>query len=72
VPERETNSIISHCHDLACGGHASIDKIAAKVLKVGSYWPTLSKDVHKHVRIVIDVNGQGVYLGEIKCPELHT
>jgi len=44
------NSIISHCHDLPCRGHASIDKTAAKILQAGFYWATLFKDMHKHVR----------------------
>jgi len=49
VPEEGTNSIISHCYDLPYGGHASVDKTAAKILRAGFYWPSLFKDVHKHV-----------------------
>ena len=49
VPEEETNSIISHCHDLPYRGHASIDKSVAKILQVIFYWSKLFKDVHKHV-----------------------
>ncbi|XP_074373617.1 uncharacterized protein LOC141713961 [Apium graveolens] len=50
VPENELASIISHCHDLPCGGHASTTKTAAKILQCGFYWPTLFKDVHQYVQ----------------------
>ena len=46
VPENETNSILTFCHSLACGGHFSGKKTAAKVLQSGFYWPTLFKDAH--------------------------
>ncbi|XP_038982186.1 uncharacterized protein LOC120110674, partial [Phoenix dactylifera] len=31
---------------LACGGHFSVKKTAAKILQCGFYWPTLFKDSH--------------------------
>ena len=32
VPEEEMESILNHCHTVACGGHFGGNKIAAKVL----------------------------------------
>ena len=49
VPQEEIPSIISHCHDLPCGGHASTSKTAAKILHCGFYWPSLFKDTHAYV-----------------------
>ena len=39
-----------HSHDLSCEGHASVDKTVTKILQAGFYWPTLFKDVDKHVQ----------------------
>ncbi|KAL6561268.1 hypothetical protein OROMI_016869 [Orobanche minor] len=44
VPNHEFKSILSFCHDQACGGHFSAKKTAAKILQSGFYWPTLFKD----------------------------
>ena len=46
VPESEHLSILNFCHTLACGGHFSGRKTAAKVLQSGFYWPTLFKDAY--------------------------
>ena len=43
VPEEEYHSILSFCHSLACGGHFSSRKTAAKVLQSGFWWPTLAQ-----------------------------
>jgi len=37
VPKEEIHSILSHCHDSPYGNHASINKIAAKILQVVFY-----------------------------------
>ncbi|XP_074318668.1 uncharacterized protein LOC141655487 [Silene latifolia] len=50
VPREEATSIMSHCHDLPCGGHASSKKTAAKVLQCGFFWPTLFRDVAFYVK----------------------
>ena len=42
-------SILAHCHALACGGHFRGNRIAAKVLQSGFYWPILFKDAHHFV-----------------------
>ncbi|XP_074266758.1 uncharacterized protein LOC141590041 [Silene latifolia] len=50
VPREEDTSIMSHCHDLPCGGHASSKKTAAKVLQCGFFWPSLFRDVAFYVK----------------------
>ena len=42
-------SILYHCHTLACGGHFGGNSTVAKVLQSRLYWPTLFKDAHKFV-----------------------
>ena len=40
-------SILNHCHTLACGGHFGGNRTATKVLQSRFYWPTLFKDAHQ-------------------------
>ena len=47
VLEEEMESILNHCHTLAYGGHFRRQRIAAKVLQSGFYWPSLFKDSHQ-------------------------
>ena len=37
VPKEEMESILNHCHALACGGHFWRNRIATKVLQSGFY-----------------------------------
>ena len=46
VPKEEIESILAHCHTLACGGHFGGNRTAVKVLQSRFYWPTLFKDAH--------------------------
>lgn len=50
VVEAEVESILSACHDSACGGHFSGQLTGQKVLRAGYFWPTLFQDAHKYVR----------------------
>ena len=43
VPEKEIESIMAHCHALACGGHFGGNRTTRKVLQSGFYWPTYSR-----------------------------
>ncbi|XP_031259919.1 uncharacterized protein LOC116118085 [Pistacia vera] len=43
VPKEEIGAILSHCHDRETGGHFGVNRIAAKVLQSGFYWPTVFK-----------------------------
>ena len=42
-------SILNHCHTLACKGHFGGNRTTVKVLQSGFYWPTLFKDAHQFV-----------------------
>ncbi|KAK8680591.1 hypothetical protein V6N13_109533 [Hibiscus sabdariffa] len=46
VPEEEQKDIMYHCHAASCGGHFGGNRIAAKILQSGFYWPTLFKDAY--------------------------
>ena len=50
VPEVEVHSIIKHCHDLPCGGHAVASKTSVKILQCGFYRPVLLRDVQAYVK----------------------
>jgi len=43
-------SVLSFCHDQACGGHFSGRKIVVNILQCGFYWPTLFKDAFKYCK----------------------
>ena len=47
--EEEMESILNHCHTLACGGHFKGQRTTVKVLQSGFYWPNLFKDAHQFV-----------------------
>jgi hypothetical protein len=48
IPEPDQSSVISFCHDHACGGHFSAKKTTAKILQCGFYWPTIFQDAHTY------------------------
>jgi hypothetical protein len=50
VPQSEFQSILTFCHTLACGGHFSAKKTAAKVIQSGFFWPSLFKDAYEFCR----------------------
>jgi len=50
IPQREVQSVLSFCHTLACGGHFSTNKTAAKVLQSEFYWLSLFKDANQLCR----------------------
>jgi len=47
IPDEEVKSVLSFCHELACGGHFDPRKTVEKVLQSGFYWPTLFKDAYE-------------------------
>ncbi|KAG9453964.1 hypothetical protein H6P81_006868 [Aristolochia fimbriata] len=47
VKVEEAPLILSHCHDKEVGGHHSANRIAAKVLQSGFFWPTLFRDAKR-------------------------
>ena len=42
-------SILNHCHTLACEGHFGGHRTTSKVLQLGFCWPSLFKDAHQFV-----------------------
>ncbi|XP_050902589.1 uncharacterized protein LOC127114576 [Lathyrus oleraceus] len=50
IPEEDKRDVLRACHDSDYGGHFSGDKIAAKVLQSGLYWPTMFKDAQDIVK----------------------
>jgi hypothetical protein len=48
IPEFDQTDVISFCHDHACGGHFSANKIVAKILQCGFYWPTMFADARAY------------------------
>ena len=51
VGEEETCSILQQCHRMINGGHFGPQRIAAKILEVGFFWPTLFHHARKFVLI---------------------
>ncbi|XP_072064379.1 uncharacterized protein [Arachis hypogaea] len=49
VPENEMRDILWHCHGSAYGGHFGPERLAAKVLQSGFYWPTIFRDAREFV-----------------------
>src|ERR1700722_20331829 len=50
VPEEEQRSILSFCHEQACGSHFGPSKTAEKILQCGFYWPNLFKDANDYCK----------------------
>jgi hypothetical protein len=48
IPEPDQSSVISFCHDHACGGHFSAKNTSANILQCGFYWPTIFQDAHTY------------------------
>ncbi|CAM8965703.1 unnamed protein product [Rhodiola kirilowii] len=44
IPDNEISSVISFCHEFACGGHFGPRKTARKILDSGFFWPSIFKD----------------------------
>ncbi|CAM8890151.1 unnamed protein product [Rhodiola kirilowii] len=44
IPNNEISSVISFCHEFACGGHFGPRKTARKILDSGFFWPSIFKD----------------------------
>ena len=51
ILEDEHHSVLTFCHESACGGHFGMRKTTEKVLKSGFYWPTLFKDSYNFCKL---------------------
>ncbi|CAM8972830.1 unnamed protein product [Rhodiola kirilowii] len=50
IPDFEIASIISFCHEHACGGHFGPRRTARKILDSGFFWPSVFRDSYEHCR----------------------
>ncbi|CAM8923882.1 unnamed protein product [Rhodiola kirilowii] len=44
IPDNEIASVISFCHEFACGGHFGPRRTARKILDSGFFWPSIFRD----------------------------
>jgi len=56
ILDQEVRSVLSFCHDQACGVYFSGRKIAAKVLQCGFDWPTCLKIHLSTTRVTLDAS----------------
>ena len=49
VRDEDLISILQHYHGMISGGHFGQQRIAAKILEVGFFWPTFFYDARKFV-----------------------
>ncbi|CAM8940532.1 unnamed protein product [Rhodiola kirilowii] len=50
IPDFEIASIISFCHEHACGGHFGPRRTARNNLDSGFFWPSVFRDSYEHCR----------------------
>ncbi|CAM8951092.1 unnamed protein product [Rhodiola kirilowii] len=50
IPDNEIASVLSFCHELACGGHFGPKRTSRKILDSGFYWPHLFRDAYEHCK----------------------
>ncbi|CAM8999221.1 unnamed protein product [Rhodiola kirilowii] len=50
IPDIEIASVVSFCHEHACGGHFGPRRTARKILDSGFFWPSLFRDSYENYR----------------------
>ncbi|CAM8902579.1 unnamed protein product [Rhodiola kirilowii] len=50
IPDDEIASVISFCHEYACGGHFGPRRTARKILDSGFFWPHVFRDAYNHCK----------------------
>ncbi|CAM8931218.1 unnamed protein product [Rhodiola kirilowii] len=50
IPDIEISSVISFCHEHACGGRFGHRRTARKILDSGFFWPSVFRDSYEHCR----------------------
>ncbi|CAM8889833.1 unnamed protein product [Rhodiola kirilowii] len=50
IPGDDIASVISFCHELACGGHFGPRRTARKILDSGFFWPHVFRDAYNHCK----------------------
>ncbi|CAM8902659.1 unnamed protein product [Rhodiola kirilowii] len=50
IPDGEIASVLSFCHEHACGGHFGPRRTARKILDSGFFWPSIFRDSYNHCK----------------------
>ncbi|CAM8999998.1 unnamed protein product [Rhodiola kirilowii] len=50
IPDNEVDSVLSFCHEFACGGHFGPRRTARKILDSGFFWPSIFRDAYEKCR----------------------
>ncbi|CAM8978327.1 unnamed protein product [Rhodiola kirilowii] len=50
IPDHEVDSVLSFCHEFACGGHFGPRRTARKILDSGFFWPSIFRDAYEKCR----------------------
>ncbi|CAM8970974.1 unnamed protein product [Rhodiola kirilowii] len=50
IPDNEVDSVLSFCHEFACGGHFGPRRTARKILDRGFFWPSIFRDAYEKCR----------------------
>ncbi|CAM8883007.1 unnamed protein product [Rhodiola kirilowii] len=58
IPDNEIASVISFCHEFACGGHFGPRRTARKILDSGFFWPSLFRDAYEKCKRVGNVSAR--------------
>ena len=68
VLEEEMESILNHCHALACKGNFGGNRTTTKVLQSGFYWPTLFRDARHFVSTCDKFQRMGIISKRVELP----
>ena len=50
VPDEEVINLLHYCHSSSYGGHFGAQRIVAKVLQSGFFWPALFHDIYMYMK----------------------
>nr|GEY23248.1 reverse transcriptase domain-containing protein [Tanacetum cinerariifolium] len=67
VHGQEAIDILKACHEGPTGGHHGANLTVKKVFDAGFFWPTIYRDAHDMINLVIRVKGKEKFLKEMKC-----
>ncbi|CAM8914800.1 unnamed protein product [Rhodiola kirilowii] len=51
IPDDEIASVLSFCHEHACGGHFGPRRTSRKILDCGFFWPHVFRNAYDHCKI---------------------
>ncbi|CAM8895855.1 unnamed protein product [Rhodiola kirilowii] len=70
IPDDEIASVISFCHELACGGHFGPRRTARKILDSGFFWPHVFRDAYNHCKRCDKYQRVGNILARQEMPQV--